>query len=55
MILTIEEMCERLEQHLLESVKDVSEEDKARFITFILDRFSRCMGGHGVSGPEEKE
>ena len=53
MILTIKEMCDRLEQHLLESVKDVPEENKQRVMVSILDSFNRGMGGPGVSGPEE--
>ena len=55
MILTIEEMCARLNDMLLDAVKDLPEENKQRVMTSILDGLNRCMGGPGVSGPEEEK
>lgn len=55
MILTIEEMCARLNDMLLDAVKDLPEENKQRVMVSILDSFNRGMGGPGVSGPEEEK
>lgn len=55
MILTIEEMCARLNDMLLDAVKDLPEENKQRVMTSILDGLNRSMGGPGVSGPEEEK
>ena len=55
MILTIKEMCDSLNDMLLDAVKDLPEENKARVMTAILDGLNRGMGGPGVSGPEEEE
>ena len=55
MILTIKEMCDSLNDMLLDAVKDLPEENKARVMTAILDSFNRGMGGPGVSGPEEEQ
>ena len=55
MILTIQEMCEKMNDMLLEAVKDLPEENKQRVMVSILDSFNRGMGGPGVSGPEEGE
>ena len=55
MILTIKEMCDSLNDMLLEAVKDLPEENKARVMTAILDGLNRGMGGPGVSGPKEEQ
>ena len=55
MILTIKEMSERMYDMLLDAVKDLPEENKARVLTAILDGLNRSMGGPGVSRPEEEK
>jgi hypothetical protein len=55
MILTIKQMCDSLNEMLLEAVKDLPEENKQRVMVSILDSFNRGMGGPGVCGLEEEE